>query len=183
MIILSKCMKKSFIYLIIPILLTSCIQNNNKYKIRVLNQLKSSSEFYNFQDFTTRVWVSDYLHLTLKYDSIKNDIIVSEIWNTRDNKKEEVTSFLNEFISTYFLISNEKMHSNFPVESVNTYKCSFPSKLIAIEKFESENDRNEKNYHLFRYLYADGFLFLQTYCYYTNGYFDSSGEKITLNYK
>ena len=59
----------------------------------------------------------------------------------------------------------------------------FPSKLIAIEKFESEKDRNEKNYHLFRYLYADGFLFLQTYCYYTNGYFDSSGEKITLSYK
>ena len=174
-------MKKVHILFTIFVLLTSCVQNTKKYKVKVLNDLKSSDDFNIFLEYTPKVWVLDYLYVTLTYDSSKNDMVVSEILNIKENKVEE-NNLINYFISTYFLISSEKMKINFPVEIVNTYKCSFPSKLIAIEKFDTENDKTKNNYHKFEYKNSYGFLILHNYCYFTNGYIDTSDGKITLVY-
>ena len=162
--------RKKILSLIVLIpFLVGCRWNKGPYKVTELTELKSANELETLpKPNSVSIYSGGYgWTVYFKYSSELKNIVPSRmnLSSHREIPDSEMEDYLyheeraRQFAVDYFVITSEKLPILFPVNYVNAYHVIF-KKSIFIEKYQTESNREKKNYRKFEYIFDNGFLFL-----------------------
>lgn len=165
--------KRLIVFIFAIILCPSCAYSKKgPYKVEPLTRLKSENDSLYLSEYYNQCWfafnnTNDMTSVIMKYDIENKNIVASNFDEKKtQNYDQNEIEYVKSFLDTYFFITKEKLPIVFPVEEVSAEVFVFPT--IIIKKYNSNNDKEEKNFHRFEYGFRDGFLFLASYKYYVN---------------
>ena len=165
-----KKFKISLLFLIAPLLLTSCRLFYKPYGLKVLAQLKSAEETQVLEGFATKIEFNigyDMMYAFLEYNSTKKTIEVVSTGKQgfEPTKNDSICRLLN----TYYLVTSDNIQKLFPPDWVQAHYFFRKNKRISITRYYSEETKQNRTYTYFWYEYYDGFLLLSRYLEYVNG--------------